>query len=291
MQTPLFIPSISGWKANLDWMAQSLRKILLPQRVFMLSAFDVKNMCQETLDLFEQYTERNLLYLDSGGYESYHKQMPWDISNYYEGLSRIRFDILTAFDRIPSLDETNIIDEMKIYLQATNKLVRGGRRTLILHATESTDIFDLQKAVFELRAEFDILGIPETLCGRGTEGVYKVRQIREFMDREGIVKPIHIFGCGKLDFILQFAEAGADIFDANSWIYNVYNNLSPFSKNLAAEKLSTCRCEACLSKKVWSNIAEKRYSHNFLVIKRGMENIRQSIIDNQLIKLIKQAKC
>ena len=291
IQTPLYIPSISGWKVkNLSWMAQSLKNTSLPQKIFMLSAFDIKTLDQQSLDIFDRYSEKNLVYLDSGGYESYHKQVPWDFSGYFEGLSRIRFDILTAFDRIPLADETEIIAEMKDELHATNKLVKGGRKTLVLHATNYTQLADLQSLINEEKNEFDILGVPESLCGSGAEGINTIRELQAFMDQQGIIKPIHIFGCGKMDYILQFVEAGADIFDANSWIYNVYNASEPFSKNISKEELSFCTCESCRSKRFWSSVAGRRYSHNFFALREGMNLIRQSIIDNQLISLINRVK-
>ena len=205
--TPLFVPSISGCKANLSWMAESLRHLPLPQKIFMLSAFDAKTLDQASLDTFEDYSEKNLLYLDSGAYESYRKEVPWDFSGYFEGLSRMRFDILTAFDRIPSADETNSSAEMKAQLLATNKLVKGGRKTFVLHSTKNNNLISLENLISDMKNEFDILGIPESLCGRGIEGISTIRTLRDFMDKEGIIKPIHVFGCGKLNFILQFVEA------------------------------------------------------------------------------------
>ncbi len=287
VQTPLYVPSISGWKVkNLSWMAQNLREIALPQRIFMLSAFDARTLDEQTLDMFEDYSERNLVYLDSGGYESYHKHAPWDFSNYIEGVSKIRFDILTVFDRIPWADETQIITEMKEELHATNKLVKGGRKTLILHTTRTTQLSDLESLIKEEKDEFDILGVPESLCDSEGEGIKTVRALRTFMDQTGIIKPIHIFGCGKMSYILQLVEAGADIFDANSWIYNVYNPIQPFSKNISHEELSSCICESCRSKRSWSSTSKRRYSHNFLAITKGMNMIKQSIIDNRLINLM-----
>ena len=252
----------------------------------MLSAFDIKTLDQQSVDIFEAYSEKNLLYLDSGAYESYHENVSWDFSGYFEGLSRIRFDILTAFDRIPSADETNTIAEMKKELLATNELVKGGRKTLVLHGTKDDKLKDLEGLISELKNEFDILGVPETMCGRGIEGISTIRRLRTFMDKEGIIKPIHIFGCGKLAFILQFVEAGADIFDANSWMFNIYNTSKLFSKDMTKEEFPFCTCESCRSQQFRSGGVTKKYSHNFLAIKKGMELIRQSIIDNQLINLI-----
>ncbi len=256
----------------------------------MLSAFDVKILDQQSVDIFDAYSEKNLLYLDSGAYESYHESLPWDISGYFEGLSRIRFDILTAFDRIPSVGETNTIAEMKGELLSTNRLVKGGRKTLVLHGTKDDKLMDLEGLISEMRNEFDILGVPEAMCGRGIKGISTIRSLRDFMDKEGIIKPIHIFGCGKLAFILQFVEAGADIFDANSWMFNIYNTSQLFSKDMPEEEFAFCTCESCRSKQYLSGEVTKKYSHNFLAIKKGMELIRQSIIDNRLINLMNRVK-
>jgi hypothetical protein len=290
LKTPLYVSSISGRKADLRSMAQRLNNISLPQKIYMLSAFDTKTLDQQSVDTFEAYSEKNLVYLDNGAYESYYEKIPWDFSDYFDGLNRIGFDILTAFDRIPPEYETSTIAEMKSEFLATNKLVKGGRKTLVLHGTRDDKFDDLKGLIIELKNEFDILGIPEAMCGRGTEGLPTIRNLRAFMDKEGIIKPIHIFGCGKLAFILQFVEAGADIFDANSWMFNIYNTSKLFSKDMTKEKFRFCTCESCQSQQFRSSWLKRKYSHNFLAIKNAMDLIRQSIIDNRLLSLINQIK-
>ncbi len=254
----------------------------------MLSAFDIRTLSKKTLDLYDNFSEQNLIYLDSGGYESYHKKAPWDFTNYFESLNKIRFDILTAFDRIPQEHEGNIIPEMRDELLATNKVVKGSRKTLVLHATDSTKLEDLEEFIVTIKNDFDILGVPEKLCDTVSEGVETVKHLRAFMDKEQITKPIHIFGCGKLNDILKFVEAGADIFDANSWIYGIFNRTNVFSKNITEEELKRCSCNGCTPKSYWHKLVAKRYSHNFYVLQNGMDLIRQSIKDNELISLTKR---
>ncbi len=288
LTSPFFVPSISSVRrVNLDLMAKALTEIPLPQRIFMLSAYDLKKLDQQSIDKFDACVENNVLYLDSGGYEAHHyEDSSWDISGFFEGVNKIRFDILTVFDRIPSAQETDTITEMRDSLLATNKLIKGSGKTLVLQKTNHTGLVDLEKFLVEVKNEFDILGIPKKQCGRGVESVNFIRSLRQFMDREKITKPIHIFGCGQLNLIPKLVEAGADIFDANSWIWNNYNRSSLFSKNIPDVELLKCRCESCKrSERLSPDIRIRRYSHNLSALSEAMNLVRQSIIDRKLISL------
>jgi queuine/archaeosine tRNA-ribosyltransferase len=288
LTSPFFVPSISSVrKVDLNLMAKALTEIPLPERIFMLSAYDLKNLNKQSIDKFDACAENNVLYLDSGGYEAhYYEDSLWDISGFFQGINKIRFDILTVFDRIPSAQETDTITEMKASLLATNKLIKGGGKTLVLQKTNHTRLADLERFLVEVKNEFDILGIPKKQCGRGVEGVNFIRNLRQFMDREKIIKPIHIFGCGQLNLIPKLVEAGADIFDANSWIWNNYDSSSLFSKKISNDELRKCSCESCKrSERLSSNILIRRYSHNLFALAEAMNLIRQSIIDHKLINL------
>jgi tRNA-guanine family transglycosylase len=225
------------------------------------------------------------MYLDSGAYEAHHRDAPWTMSEYYKALSNVKFDILTIFDRIPSGYESDIISDMRKSLQATVKLVGSIPKTLVIQKTEQTALNDIKEFIADVKNDFDILGIPKIQCGPGSEGFQLVRNLREFMADQEIFKPIHIFGCGSLELIPKFVEAGADIFDSNTWIYTNYHSTN-FSESVSDADLMQCHCAACASQRS-SNIFVRRFSHTFLALRNAMELMRQGIKDDTLIQLTK----
>ena len=243
LRTPLLIPSFSskafGFSRNGLSDVLSIAGELLT-KTCLVSAYDIY---YKYIPVPERLgVNVDLMFMDSGGFEAEEegdlseiyrpaiKSQDWDRER-MAGIARIWPEeipaVFVSYDH-PDLrhsvsDQINLAkvlrnnhcDQMHSFLL---KPENPGEPTLL------SVLKTLDKHLAEI-ADLDFIGATEKELGFSIlERMVRIAKLRQTLDREGLLVPIHVFGTlDPLSVILYFI-AGAEVFDGLTWFRYAYNN-------------------------------------------------------------------
>ena len=230
LKTPLLVPSFSS-KAT--WNISDIFTTLVDSitESFLISAYDVRHNSLK----IPAGAVAEVMLLDSGGYEAQQdhdlsdpsypsrEPRPWTLADYHAVLSEVNTvmpTIATAFDHP---DTRMLFSEQIDSALATFKAFPNfGREILFKPQAQDETGLDVRRLAAEVQrfVEFDAIGMTESELGQSVvERMANIARLRNAMETENIVKPLHIFG--SLDPIRTtlYFLAGADIFDGLARIH------------------------------------------------------------------------
>ncbi len=257
IETPLFIPSFSSKGFTINDNGKS--EIIYPMMVatefltecMLISAYDIHN---GYLPEIEKFVCTPITFIDSGGYEtSSSYDFPetrkdnriikaWELNDYEQIIKcwPKRFPaVIVSYDRsssrIPLKDQ--IIDAKKLFENKGHFL----NDFLIKPETNVQNYIQIDNIIQNIRLlnGFNIIGLTEKELGNSIlnrmENIYKIRQA---LDCNGVVAPIHVFGSlDPITSILYFIS-GAEIFDGLTWLkYSYYNGMAVYLNNVVVSKI------------------------------------------------------
>ena len=257
LETPLLIPSFSskGFSFADDGKSESASALTVASQFItesmLISAYDLFYKYLPTGDRLDVYPQ--LTFVDSGGYEtsdSYDlsaalkhpiKPEEWtekELLQVYSDWDPISAAVFVSYDHpdrridIP----TQVADARKLFQRFQDQL----HCLLIKPETQGQQYIQLPNIIANVRllSHFDIIGFTEKELSRGNSvlgRMQSIAQIRRAMDREGITKPIHIFGSLDTISCCLYFLAGAEIFDGLTWLrYSYRNGLTIYQGNYGA---------------------------------------------------------
>lgn len=270
----------------------------------MISAYDYYQLKKEgtinTYFIKKQFKDR-FLFLDSGGYElQFSTSDDWSPDMYKNIIRDLNPQFFVGYDRIPTYGkESNTINEMEKsidFLKSNNK-TKG--RVLLIHFdilnTPLNEIPIIVDKIIEHSEYIDIIGFPEREIGSNLiQSCRFIRKIREELDKRGIFKPIHIFGCSDPKSIILFILSGADIFDGLGWIKYAFHNKELKNDERSHLPLFNCTCDVCKNVN-WPETTSRQYEyflllHNLNSYESFFYDIRNKIIDKTLNKYLRNTK-
>jgi hypothetical protein len=227
--TPLLVPSFSSKgfhdiKHLHEYVSEHIPDTSL------ISAYDVYH--EKILE--EKIYQSDLVFIDSGGYESsvdielseiYNKEyIPklWSFETFKEQILK-----LEPLTNIALVNYDNAIEKysLEVQVERANDLFYSFPKYAKVFLYKPTrpnedklDI-DLLCSKIEKMACSSIIGVTEKELGSSIlERCKNIIRIRESMEKIGLQIPIHIFGCLDPLNIIAYFVCGADIFDGLSWL-------------------------------------------------------------------------
>jgi hypothetical protein len=209
---------------------------------FLISAFDIFHNLLESPETY--YTGKELIFIDSGGYElsgsldgteprevDETPSLPFTKDNYASVLSRLPEDLPFV---VANFDFGTHGMGMNEQIKSASALLRGYPSFLHNFIAKPTSkrakYLNMEEIISHLEDMrcFHILGVTEREIGNTIlSRLVNIATLRRAMDEHGIAMPIHIWG--GLDPITtpMYFCAGAEIFDGVSWMrYGYYNDMS-----------------------------------------------------------------
>lgn len=237
-QLPVLVPSVSSFETQLDPIAALQLQYSLREPISLVSAYDVKKLGNDFVDLCRAYQKTGVLLLDSGGYEHSHavryaagRAPSWTFDDYKAICALALYDYVFSYDYFwcdvdddedPSDFELRLVSEIFVghdFVPA-EKLIP----VLHLHAFKDdrkrlseTEIISLViRIASECKSPF--LAIPERELGDGLIDRYQMaKKICSALSESGSDVGLHILGCGNLLSFAFFAVAGARMVDGLEW--------------------------------------------------------------------------
>ena len=221
--TPLLVPSFSSKGfPNLKVIWKYLNPYL--PNTILVSCYDIYH------NLIELKDDANLVFLDSGGYETnvdtdlpnidqrLHQPRQWNKDKHFEtlrGIESLNTCVTISFDNPGVSVSDQIADAEEYYLNgyavSLDFLLKPSQGDII-------DIGEIRNNVDKL-SQFDILGITEKELGHSiADRMRAIADLRMMLSERGLDIPIHIFGCFDPASIWLYFLCGADVFDGLSWL-------------------------------------------------------------------------
>lgn len=228
---PLLVPAFSSKALEITDLAKvyKISEEYITES-FLVSAYDIRNgFIEPPTSAFAE-----LMFLDSGGYEAsqdtdimepfYPKPPPgdWALRDYEDVLSgwdHLMPTFATSYDH-PN-QRQNIIDQINSAKSLFASFPEFGREFLVKPETTTQEFLPIPRVIDCVGefSNFDIIGCTEKELGNSPlSRMVNITRIRRAMEKEGITRPIHVFG--SLDPVTTplYYLAGADIFDGLSWL-------------------------------------------------------------------------
>ena len=243
VRTPLLVPSFSSKAASdigavFDFVQDEITDSLL------ISAYDLshKHIPHPPDGLAE------VLFLDSGGYEAIidesalepqygvHHAAQWTLQNFRDTLAKLDLlmpTLVTTFDHPGSTSP--FLAQIEAGLALSEEFSGVGWSMLVKPETRDHPFVSIANLVNVLDhlTDFDVIGLTENELGESViERMKNIAFLRQQMDRNGITKPLHIFGSLDPMRTALYFLSGADIFDGLSWIrFTYHNDLAVYHNN------------------------------------------------------------
>lgn len=250
VQTPMLVPSFSSKGFAVDKMGKSEIATIydvaseLISDTMLVSAYDLHNGHLNCLES----AIADLTFVDSGGYETSNEH---DLSAVFLHTSgaedwtpAMLRDVLDKWpEHIPSVfvsfDHYKKRHPLKKQIADASSFLsqyRSQLRTLLIKPeTSEQDYVQVPNIVAHTGdlGDFDIIGLTEKELGNSIiQRMQNIAKIRQTMDNEGIVTPIHVYGSlDPITSVLYFL-AGAEIFDGLTWLrYGFIDGLACYYQN------------------------------------------------------------
>jgi hypothetical protein len=251
IRTPILIPSFSSRVGK--YSCEEVKGILhytseLFTDSLLLSAYDIYHEVYSGPDSLAATPE--LYYIDSGGYEASMDRdlstthpafggepcqrtdrSEWTFERYREITAKICSANTEKNIAVVNYDHHNerfTIEEQLEKARQSFEGLSGILRSILLKPEMlSQKILQIDKIVSKASSlrEFDIIGVTEKELGESVlNRLCNLAKIRMALDREDVLKPVHVFGClDPLSCSLYFM-AGAEIFDGLTWMRFAFMN-------------------------------------------------------------------
>lgn len=247
--TPLIIPSFSSrgfpevrsiYEVTKDYISD----------ISLLSAYDI-NYKLQNVDIYAS----NLLFIDSGGYETkviqssvnsddvYALRDNYNAYNWSRELHQIVLDNLQPLSQLVliSYDDCNnwesVLSQIEIAKSFFQKYPNHASNFLYKPETQNSPVINLDGLLEHAHHlnSFSILGITEKELGRSIlERCCNLLKIRSILNEQGIQIPIHVLGCLDPILIISYFFCGADIFDGLAWLrYALVEGLTLYQSTAA----------------------------------------------------------
>lgn len=220
---PCFFPSISSVKTNLPILEYLQVLFALKHPLFLVSAYDLykcqKNDFLQVEKLLNGFTtNRKIILLDSGNYESYWRgDQKWDSKKYREILKKTKHHLAFYFDTLHTKGNINSISSIITSNVLKDQKHSSGTVVPIVHAERKEKFPELISRVVDKLNPF-LIAVPERQLGDGivarAETVFKIRSA---LNKKKLYYPLHLLGTGNPLSILIYAACGADSFDGLEW--------------------------------------------------------------------------
>lgn len=237
---PALVPSISSFETQLDPLSALQLQHQLREPVSLVSAYDVRQVGGDFLDLCKEYQKSAVLLLDSGGYEYSHvrryagvKAPPWTFADFRAVCELDIHDFVFSFDYFWREEDNKNESASDFELRLAGELIKGhdfiAAEKLIpvlhLHAqkddrerlSENEILSLVARIASECKSPF--IAIPEREFGEGLlERFYLAKKIcdQTAAASKGAVG-LHVLGCGNPLSFAFFSVAGAKMADGLEW--------------------------------------------------------------------------
>lgn len=234
--TPLLVPSFSSKGfPELKTLYKNL-EAYLPDTI-LISCYDV------FYDLLESKNVANLMFLDSGGYETnvdadlsntdQRQCLPkhWDKEKHISALRKIETlntCVAITYDNpgMPILDQIKNAEDYLLEIPSISLDFLAKP-----YLNKVLDLSEIESGVGRL-LQFDVLGVTEKELGHSvSERMKTIAGLRMMLSKHGLDIPIHIFGCFDPASIWLYFLCGADVFDGLSWLRYTFDDVIGMYRN------------------------------------------------------------
>ncbi|MDI1267553.1 MAG: hypothetical protein PSV40_00415 [Polaromonas sp.] len=291
LSAPIFFPSISSVKTQLSPLAYfQLINSIFRGKQFLISAYDLVRADEGVRSQFlaeraKSRTDKTLVLMDSGNYESYWHapEKRWTATEYHDALSWFKPDLAFGFDyQDPPEREDDHIDLLLKQLTADRDASAGAFLIPIVHG-EPAELPNLitQFATF---GDLQAVAVPERCLGSSLfDRISTVAKIRRNLNSLGRHISVHLLGTGNPLSMALFSQAGADSFDGLEWCQTVVDYQSKQLHHFSHAALF-------LNQGRWaqaeSSYEVKTLAHNLDFYGDWNEVIRQAVADSSVEELV-----
>lgn len=291
--TPTYFPSISSaaTRIQLSSLIQFCTNKDYPR--LLVSAYDLENAKNDRKSIVKnlrEYIKKNILFVDSGTFESYWlNDKKWNFNKYQKIIKELSGDIYTSFDEIPKPDDdvTKISSNVKNFIKKSAGISKESQCALVMHGNTSSQLIKIIEDNAKKENEPSMYAIPERDCGKTIKDKIKtIKKIRNILSDKNPANVLHILGCGNPLSIGLFTFAGADSFDSIDWSRWTIDPKTLQFMDLNHIELINCSCEICKRKS--SDTTTKALLHNLLFYQKFTQELQTAILKDDDLKILDQ---
>ena len=281
-KSPIFFPSISSFGLKIPiWKLSDIINNYSFSRV-LISCYDLY-YSQSHFSFLNEYSKENIIFLDSGCYESSRYNNPdWDITKYLECVKKFPFDIYTSYDYLPKSKHENFKTtyDNNIKNIMTSKINNKSLFTPIFHSLHIEDLFKMINLFLkEYSNEFMQIGITERELGHDLLSIIKnIKNIREILNHHNDKVSLHLFGSGDPLSIILYTYVGVDSFDSRDWAKRLFNRNNLMRYPISFLNLIECDCPICQINNI--EYIDKVLLHNLIFYENFFNEIHEHIENN-----------
>ena len=291
--SPVYFPAISSVQVRYPFETYVNLLVNKSYPRLLVSCYDLYAKSDNNLfAVLNKYSkEGNLVFLDSGIYESYWKNDEnWSFDKYNETASRLNCDLYTSFDILPNGKRSNssFLEELTQIVFHSSKVKTLGEMVPIIHGRTQDNLMEGVAKVMDNLAP-SVLAIPERETGETLEQrIMTLTKIRKLVNEVKSETLIHLLGCGDPLSLVLYILCGVDSFDSLDWVKFAIDPKELRTRHSAHISLIECNCPACSTRKydppygVWI--------HNLFFYEDFMEMIRNKICKGTMENLITRAQ-
>ncbi len=291
--TPTYFPSISSaaTRIQMSSLIQFCTSKDYPR--LLVSAYDLYNIQNEKksmIKILKEYTKNNILFVDSGTFESYWlNDKKWTFDKYKKIIKELSGDIYTSFDEIPKPDDslTKISSQVKKFVKISSIISKHSHCAAVVHGNTPSQLIKVVEDNAKKEEEPSMYAIPERDCGKTIKDkITTIKKIRNILSEKNPANILHILGCGNPLSIGMFAFAGADSFDSIDWSRWTIDPKTLQFMDLNHIELINCTCEICKRKEIDST--NKALLHNLLFYQKFTQELQTAILKDNDLKILEQ---
>lgn len=291
--TPAYFPSISSaaTRIQMSSLIQFCTSKDYPR--LLVSAYDLHNMQngkKSIIKILKEYTKKNILFVDSGTFESYWlNDKKWTFNKYEKAIKEISGDIYTSFDEIPKPDDNliKISSKVKNFMKNSSNISKQSQCAAVLHGNTPSQLIKVAEDNTKQKTEPSMYAIPERDCGKTIKDkILTIKKIRAILSEKNSANILHILGCGNPLSMAMFTFAGVDSFDSIDWSRWTIDPKTLQFMDLNHIELINCACEICKRKNI--DTTNKALLHNLLFYQKFTQELQTEILKDGDLKVLKQ---
>lgn len=282
LRAPLYFPAISSITSrhNVRNLLAMLLKAEYP--LLLISAYDFYynfSFSRTLINSIQRYLKRkNVLFLDSGGFESYwNNDKEWSFERYTDVVNRVKPDLYSSFD----VDAAKVIP-MNSQSESFESIVRSGailaeREYLpIFHGETPAKLVNVVKSFLKrYPTGVRYIAVAERECGFTLkERTRTISQIVKDIAENGDGQHLHLLGCGQPLSMALYSSLGVKTFDSRDWMRSTFDEEKLILRDFSHLELLSCKCVVC--KKIKDPL-QKTIFHNLRAYLAHMEKIRDNL--------------